>query len=80
MNREQALELLNKYGRIASNDPFQPTLEELKALWSVAGGEIHTGWQPSIYFLTLKGKEVTGGRTALWNRFYDRQHVLLPLQ
>lgn len=79
MNREQTLELLRKYGRIASQDMFQPTLDELKQLWSSVGATVEQGWQPSIYFVVMKGKEFCGSKSQLWNRYYDRQHILLPL-
>lgn len=80
MTRSQAIELLDKYGRIANQDIHQPSVDELKALWASAGGRVEQGWQTGVFFVTLKGKEIAGGRVQLWNRFYDRQEILLPLE
>lgn len=68
---------LLKYGRIASQDAFAPTLKELQDTYARVGGKVTQNvFNPSWYQMEMPGKTIAGSRSALWNWYWDRREMM----
>lgn len=73
----RTLDLLEKYGRIASQDAFAPTLKELQDTYARVGGKVtQNRYNPAWYHMEMPGKTIAGSRSALWNWYWDRRDVM----